>query len=98
MSVAGRSMPVISFQRKFPNKPRRNWAASSDDGHRSIRQIDALETVAACPLRSRSGQANACLSMSASCHPRPEGLFDDRDATPRLAAAGHTFYLSETVE
>src|SRR5262249_21458400 len=32
-----------------------------------FRQIGTLPTLMACPLRSESGQANACLAMSASC-------------------------------
>src|SRR6516165_3995512 len=34
-------------------------------GH--FRQIGTLPTLTGCPLRSESGQAHACLDMSASC-------------------------------
>src|SRR6516162_191432 len=36
-------------------------------GSGARRQIGALPTLAACPLRSKSGQANACLDLSALC-------------------------------
>src|SRR5262249_33843532 len=46
------------------------WGFSSPSlsvwGH--FRKIGTLPPLAACPLRSKSGQANACLDLSALCH------------------------------
>ena len=41
-------------------------------GHQ--RSVDTPAAVAACPLHPNSGQANACLGMSASCHKRTNAL------------------------
>jgi hypothetical protein len=46
-------------------------------GH--FRQIGMLPTLGACPLRSKSGQANACLDMSALCQHQTRAPQQKRD-------------------
>ena len=47
-----------------------NDAGGGEPTIQLLRQIGTLLALAACPLRSESGQAHACLDMSASCRSR----------------------------